>query len=85
MVIEAEGLSVEEVRKDIELYFQAKNLSSQRASYNSTQLMSYKVTVSRTEEIRDWGLMSDREAHYTINGYPPDDDVSIDELIGGNS
>lgn len=82
LVIEAEGVNVEEIRKDIEGYMK-RHLN--RCQLNDTKFHSVKVIVSRTEQIRDWGLMSDREAHYAINGYPPDDDVSTDELIGGNS
>lgn len=84
LVIEAEGVSVEEVRRDIEAYLKSR-AGHTYPQYSDVYFHSVKVIVSRTEKIRDWGLPSDREAHYTINGYPPDDDVSIDDLIGGNS
>ena len=85
LVIEAEGVNVEEVRKDIERYFQNKN-AGVASRINDTKFNWIKVARLSTSEILDWNLMSECKTPTVINFSSPDDDgLSIDELIGGNS
>lgn len=85
MVIEAEGVNVEEMKRGLEVYLKSY-VGHAVTVYSDVYIPSVKVSCLRTEEIRDWGLTSDRETYYPINGYLPDDEgIRPDELIRGNS